>query len=308
MTKPSGDNASLIERLRKVVEGDHKRGCPARYEPNCQCGYEEERETALNASMSALAKADERVRELETERDALEKQALSEIEGLRVAASYNREQAETAETRLDHIRAILASTDIVSLPNDYPTFQIAADRMERIKELTLEGLAIIARAEAAETKLELLRKDFSRVYCQLGAAERELASARNEASCCDDVPLGGTLTDFISALNDVRNSERLRAEAAEREREKAIRECIAVCEHHFEIGSHPRLTVNALRAALGQPRPEPSEREITDAMVIRYKTAYSEFAETALRDGTDFADFSFEATRAALRALIEERR
>ena len=63
-----------------------------------------------------------------------------------------------------------------------------------------------------------------------------------------------------------------------------------------------------IRDALAHPTPEPSEREITDAMVIRYKTAYSEFAETALRDGTDFADFSFEATRAALRALIEERR
>ena len=49
---------------------------------------------------------------------------------------------------LEKIRAILAGTDIMSLPNDYPTWKMAEDRMRTLNERTLEGLALIGQLEA----------------------------------------------------------------------------------------------------------------------------------------------------------------
>lgn len=67
----------------------------------------------------------------------------------------DRIEALTAER--DEVRAILAAADIVSLPHDYPLAQMARDRMDRIKDLTLDGLAQIGRWEKAEAKVERLR-------------------------------------------------------------------------------------------------------------------------------------------------------
>ena len=69
------------------------------------------------------------------------------------AAEIARLKAEVAS-----IRDILAATDLVSLPNDYPTAQMAIDRMERIKELTLDGLTQIGLRERSETEIERLRE------------------------------------------------------------------------------------------------------------------------------------------------------
>lgn len=72
------------------------------------------------------------------------------------------EKAEAEVERLiaerDEVRSILASTDIVSLPHDYPLAQMARDRMDRIKDLTLDGLAQIGRWEKAEAEVERLRE------------------------------------------------------------------------------------------------------------------------------------------------------
>lgn len=82
------------------------------------------------------------------------------------------------ETRLEHVRKILASTDIVSLPNDYPTYQIANDRMQRIKDLTLEGLGVIGRAEAAEAALVATREQAIRECAKIAFTWRTSETVR----------------------------------------------------------------------------------------------------------------------------------
>ena len=80
--------------------------------------------------------------------------ASAPVEDVREAADeITRLKAEVAS-----IRDILAATDLVSLPNDYPTAQMAIDRMERIKELTLDGLTQIGLRERSETEIERLRE------------------------------------------------------------------------------------------------------------------------------------------------------
>lgn len=69
---------------------------------------------------------------------------------------------------LAQVREILAWTDLSSLPNDYPTAMMAADRMNRIQQLTLDGLAQIGRWEQAEAEIERLREAL--VY---GGTERQ---------------------------------------------------------------------------------------------------------------------------------------
>ena len=88
----------------------------------------------------------------------------NEVRELRTALAFREQaraqwqlRAEKAEADLADIRSILAATDIGSLPHDYQTRTMAADRMERIKELTLEGLGIIGRAEKAEAEVARLR-------------------------------------------------------------------------------------------------------------------------------------------------------
>jgi hypothetical protein len=63
-----------------------------------------------------------------------------------------------AEAALGQVRTVLASTDIVSLPDDYSTVTMAHNRMDRIRELTLQGLAEIGRCEALEARVEVLEE------------------------------------------------------------------------------------------------------------------------------------------------------
>lgn len=62
------------------------------------------------------------------------------------------------QREIESVRIILASTDIGSLPHDYPTAKMALDRMAHIKELTLDGLAWIGRYEAQQREIERLRE------------------------------------------------------------------------------------------------------------------------------------------------------
>lgn len=68
------------------------------------------------------------------------------------------DERDRLRAELDEARVILASTDIGSLPNDYPLSRMAQDRMERIRDLTLQGLAEIGRVEAAVSALASMRE------------------------------------------------------------------------------------------------------------------------------------------------------
>lgn len=74
----------------------------------------------------------------------------------KAADTINRLRTALAasEAKLLNVRQILAGTDVGSLPNDYPIERLALETWNTLQERTLEGLALIGRAEAAEAKLE----------------------------------------------------------------------------------------------------------------------------------------------------------
>lgn len=77
-------------------------------------------------------------------------------------------------SEIDDIRAILASTDVGSLPDDYPTVRMAEDRMRTLNERTLEGLALIGKFEAAAARIERLDQECTASMAEI-ATERERA-------------------------------------------------------------------------------------------------------------------------------------
>ena len=68
-----------------------------------------------------------------------------------------------SEATLLNVRQILAGTNVGSLPNDYPIERLALETWNTLQERTLEGLALIGRAEAAEAKLEKAREALERI-------------------------------------------------------------------------------------------------------------------------------------------------
>lgn len=68
------------------------------------------------------------------------------------AALITRLRAE-----MEKVREVLADTDTLSLPNDYPTERMAQDRMRTLKARTLEGLGLIGKIEALTDTIDKLR-------------------------------------------------------------------------------------------------------------------------------------------------------
>lgn len=62
------------------------------------------------------------------------------------------------EAERTKVREVLASIDILSLPNDYPTEKMAEVRMETLNQRTLEGLALVGKVEILEAENKRLRE------------------------------------------------------------------------------------------------------------------------------------------------------
>lgn len=111
--------------------------------------------------------------------------AKTDIEALWCKVAALEAENARLQSELATIRATLASTDVVSLPNDYPTTKMAEDRIRTLNERTLGGLAIIGRAETAEARLaeamkvlEPFAEAAGEYFAQNFDAENSLASIR----------------------------------------------------------------------------------------------------------------------------------
>ncbi len=192
LLKRSGMAAALAEAQSRATDQSEN----ARYwleQHNKQAKLVEEYATAAKVARARIAEIEPR---LYHSNQSLQKteSALAEAEAMNQSAAICRnddfralrQRCEKAERELDEVRTILASTDIVSLPNDYPLSRMAHDRMERIKDLTLHGLAEIGRVEKAEAALAEAQL-YSRMLeadhvpkARLEAAEAALAEAQRE--------------------------------------------------------------------------------------------------------------------------------
>lgn len=88
----------------------------------------------------------------ECERDALRE----DNDRLRAALREGADQITRLRAEVESIRDILASIEVASLPDDFPTSRMAEVRMRTLNERTRQGLALIGEVEALRAEVERL--------------------------------------------------------------------------------------------------------------------------------------------------------
>ena len=154
---------------------------------------------AYEMLLTDIRRNDVDMREMLAENERLQDQVISgQNDGYDMAKNTYCTQIieledENAKLREEQklVRDVLASTDILSLPHDYPIERMAADRMRTLNERTLEGLALFGENEELRAALKDFVNVMNLLSMRVGLTVGEVADHINPVVDKARAALGG---------------------------------------------------------------------------------------------------------------------